>query len=251
MRTKLIFFLILFAVYAADHNCPVYNFVNQIAKENEVCAYEDAGYLDFRNCTEGLICEPIRFGIESVCVKASQKVVAGEKCEKADDCYSKNCTEKHCVGITVGHACESTAECDKELYCRKEGGSLKGKCTQTTDTCNATIPCATNKFCYHPLGEEQGKCIVYASKEEKTIASAGSAACKTYFTNESNHCVEGPKLKEAGKHACPEDGECVYIFQDKNIKVPCKCGRTNNTAAYCPPGIGDLDLESVICCCNE
>lgn len=241
MKVSVIVLIFLLSVSLASPHCPKFTCDNSTAREGEECANEDVEYLKVKKCAKHLVCEPTRFGLKSVCVKAEKnlKAVAKERCNVTEDCYSKQCgADKLCIGKGAGEECTLTEECDVESYC------VEKKCTAANNSCDGQKGCATNAFCYIPTGKKNGACITYASVESGKEALA-PAACKSYYMDKTGKCASPPKLKNTGDYTCPNDGQCTYTVNDTEYKTPCECSKSDNGEESCPPGIGDLDLDSV------
>lgn len=235
--------MIFSIVSATEIYCPKYTNLNGTAKENEKCGLIDVGVLEYRKCEEGFVCQPLHFGIESVCLKDTGKRVAGENCTKNDECESGSCSDKVCKGFEADKNCNSTAQCAQELYCNVT-------CKKPGDKCGNFAKCASNQFCYIPQEEDpdrdNGTCYTYASKDKGDNVPA-AAACKSYYTNENGTCIDGPTLtSKDDKTKYPDDGLCHYKYNGIEIKTPRTCGRGKEGKAYCPLGVGDLDLEPVM-----
>ena len=237
MKTKWILLMIFSTVYAADLFCSNYTFKNITAKENERCGYVEVGELHFNECEKGLICEPLRFGLESVCVKDTRKRLHGENCTKNEECESNNCPKEVCVGFNEGAKCTNTVQCAAELYCNETCKPA----VENGEICNTTIRCKSNAFCHIPQGKVNGICYTYASIDEGKEAPA-PAACKTYHTAKNGTCMKGYMLPSR-RTVC--NGHCTYGYNGTKVKASCTCGRKND-AKLCPLGVADLKLDAVI-----
>jgi len=230
--------MIFSIVHATQLFCPKYISTNATAKEGELCGSVAVGELHYGECEQGLICEPLRFGLDSVCVKYTEpKRLHGEKCTNNDGCWSDKCSNGHCEGHKKDEQCTSRNQCAAELYCDKkcEPAAEDGK------PCNQTITCKSNAFCHIPRGKAEGKCYTYASRDVDHEGPV-PAACKTYHTDKNGTCVKGYYLT-SGKTHCGD--YCSYGYNDKEVKTTCTCGR-GKEINLCPLGVANLNLEAVI-----
>lgn len=232
MRTAWIMVLAISALYVNGLTCPKYTVLEGESGEGGMCAHMGINALELKKCERDMVCEGFKLDEDSVCRNKTEKpngsALAGEKCDKPENCTSGNCDGGHCKGRDENAACTKTEECHLESYC------FKGVCKKAGDKCDVEgLGCATSRFRYIDLENATCMCLKYGQvdNDKDTVAPA---ACKSYYMNAEKKCAERPKITEA------EDKSCK--MNDKAIPPVCK--KDNSTAPACLKGFDDIGYLS-------
>lgn len=233
------------ALALARINCPIYNCELNFANK-ESCyrqSYINGNIsLQLHSCLDNKVCDIQQSSSDAeqgTCAKAYSAPISypGEYCRNSSECYSTQCVNSTCVGLSKDSACVSDADCAAGLYC------LSATCQPALkegEACDATHRCMSNLVC------DSGSCVLIGSRKVGTIASM-PGACETMYVF-NGKCAAGPTLKTSvGLTNSPEDGQCVYAFSEgKTITKEPTCGMTSKGKTFCNPGIGDVKIANVL-----
>ena len=151
---------------------------------------------------------------------------------------------KVCVGIKAEEACNTTSQCDPNLYC------ANGKCTkllQKGQACQSEYDCATDLGCY------EGKCTPYFSiKVGEVMESLHSELfCETLYLHKDNdgkvYCAS---YETESYKITDEQNSCQYTVKfgkDKteNTTRSCSCN-AEKLGLFCPMGTTHSEYKDEI-----
>jgi len=230
---KMILFGLLLLGFTEAQKCKKYNCDKNYTEGT--CAVWDYDQVNLTMCNPDLICVfPYQSNNKAVCMDSTKHPsrLPGEYCDDPFEClYNKNCIENICRGKSVGEFCQSDGECDIELYCYNE------KCKEPTDDCKEEkTKCKSNQICSNE------KCVYMGQLDNFEKASVPSA-CKSFYVH-NEQCRIGPKLVPSDR-----EGFCKYLADDgqKIYTIPL-CTLNNPSVTFCPPGRGNVNMESVSSC---
>jgi hypothetical protein len=165
----------------------------------------------------------------------------GEYCKADFDCFSKNCTDKVCIGPS-DHRCRTTLDC------------LPGeRCSE--NRCRQLIPagqsgCYVNTDCEIHSGCFEGLCIPFFS-----LFQGAKTVCTVYMTSllcESGrcadlHCIAKPDSSTSYPAECYDDYECeVEECVGYAIPAVCSCGLTSKPHGSCRLRVTDDAMQEYL-----
>jgi len=228
--------LLLTFTYASIMECPIYE-CDTLPEDQCVSVKEKEGNKEYRvqPCKKPLVCDTSSSTFPWHCKRYARTKLPGEYNENQEECISNISTNSTCQGLSEGSDCNQDKECNYGLYCNK-------KCMKTLkedESCDEENKCGAFLVC-------NGKCIKMGSLENDA-ATIDSRACNSFYSL-NNTCKPGPILIKSKQKFGPTvcTGMCFYKTDDKHLILNCTCGRSNLGVAYCNPGKGDFNLDTVI-----
>eukprot|EP00826_Nyctotherus_ovalis_P061514 TRINITY_DN8762_c0_g1_i1.p1 TRINITY_DN8762_c0_g1~~TRINITY_DN8762_c0_g1_i1.p1 ORF type:complete len:246 (-),score=44.93 TRINITY_DN8762_c0_g1_i1:206-943(-) len=191
------------------------------------------------SCPQDQLCDFYNDFGQGSCKEHVPTKLPGEFCKSPADCSSNICLNHTCQGVEEKGSCVQDEQCNHGLFCKKKNGEcapvigVNKECTKN-DRCDAGLVC-------------NGVCVPLFSIPKGNNSDFGPA-CETFYA-EDGVCTEGPKLKgeNAGEGPTQCNTLCTYTTPKDSSELPCVCGMTSEETKYCNPGIGDINLDDVLC----
>jgi hypothetical protein len=210
--------------YMADPNLPGTLCARRTITENLV-------QVGLRECKNDYVCPLTDEEGDFDCTDPTKLTTQdpGEYCSIDTQCFSKNCTNKACVGKEEGQDCADHVDCNPGLFCSQNKCALLKKehepCSITDSKCVLGTTCLKG-LCEPLLSKKEGDPVVAAAQCESFYMNAGKCA---------------PGRKRISNDTCPEN-KCEY---SSGGEEPCSCGLVGSGIKVCPAGEGDIHVGDV------
>lgn len=149
----------------------------------------------------------------------------GEACSVSNHCLSKNCTDKKCVGETVGKPCVQDFDCNKGLFCNFNTGKCANQKSENAE-------CNRDEECINTHGCSNMKCIKYYSLGNGAEATNPAVCINSTIKIGVKPICDSRTLTTDN---CAED-TCIYTYasdSSKSLNEGCVCDssrKTNNVS---------------------
>jgi hypothetical protein len=154
----------------------------------------------------------------------------GQKCETAEQCFTKRVVDGYCRGKPSGEKCDSHYECDVGLMCGLDlmcvPAITEGEyCDEGHLQCDSYLNCM------------ERSCRKYGSIENgHSPGRQGLDMCQSHFVNNHGVCDEAPTLR-GEIFVESNEVKCVYSNAEESRAV---CGYHKDGKAICKPGMASL-----------
>ncbi|OMJ70370.1 hypothetical protein SteCoe_31662 [Stentor coeruleus] len=194
-------------------------------------------------CEFGLVCEPVLYEDQTCSSLGYYTRLPGEYCQNDYDCFTVNCQNNACVGLSVGSACTTTRQAAPGTYCTT-GGYIVAS-LNINSKCSSTLQCQNFLLCDGSL------CLQYFSlpigAATDNVDSDGYApACASAYAvrNITNFVCASPPLSKYDGYieVCPSIGSCISS-NGLNYKS-CSCAYDGEQ--YCPQFEGDEFVQNIV-----
>jgi len=244
-----ILLLLVFAFIPIEMlGCPSYLHNETLPKDTCIHEDTDKNIFYFKKCEGRKVCNTVGGEYYGKCTDEYKDVnkYPGEYCTKVDKCSYLSCTNNVCLGIEKDNACNSTFQCNPDLFCDiKEEGSGTCILKKENSTCRSDWECVITQVCNNE------KCTDRASLKVGENAT-DAFACETLYI-EDGKCAKGRKLNTRNSNGidplkCPDDGKCYYKSENESGVADervgdCVCARGINHEMICPEGVGDFNIS--------
>ena len=125
--------------------CLKYTCMEDITENKDRCLIAGADSYKVRKCGSGQACNTMESISIQKCGTAKKK--DQESCTTGNECFSGTCTDKKCIGKSVGTTCLNHLECAKNLLCNgscEEFKTVGAECTSDIH-CPFGYGCGKNK----------------------------------------------------------------------------------------------------------